>query len=150
PYFDFLARDWSEDGPVNDLLNVRYLVTGTERPLPLVAKDPVRGLKLYERGHWYPRVFLQSQAAERPCGEDIERAIGFAVESYEDDVQRFRLTAAAGDRAVVSEIAYPGWCATVNGRPVEITRATVRGIETPLRTVPVQAGENVIEFRYRP
>jgi hypothetical protein len=150
PYFDFLARDWSEDGTVNDLLNVRYLVTGTERPLRLVAEDAVRGLRLYERAHWYPRVFLQSQITERPSGDDIERAIGLDVELYDDDVQRFRFTATAGDRAIVSEIAYPGWCATVNGRPVEITRATIGSVETPLRSVPVQPGENVVEFRYRP
>src|SRR5262249_51524187 len=120
------------------------------RPLQLIAEDPVRGLKLYERAHWYPRVFLQSQITERPSGDDIERAIGLDVELYDDDVQRFRLTAPAADRAIVSETAYPGWCACVNGRLVESPRATVLGIETPLRTVPVQAGENVIEFRYRP
>jgi hypothetical protein len=76
--------------------------------------------------------------------------VALAVESYDDDIHRFRLTAAAPDRAVVLEIAYPGWCATVNGRPVEIDRATIRGIETPLCSVPVQPGENIIEFRYRP
>jgi hypothetical protein len=150
PYFDFLARDWSEDSQVNDLLNVRYLITGDERPLPLVSEDRARGLKVYERAHWYPRVFLRSQLTEEPNGAAIERAIALAVEEYGDHVQRFRLNSAVRDQAIVSEIAYPGWCATVNGRPVEISHARIAGSETPLRAVPVQPGDNVIEFRYRP
>ena len=145
PYFDFLNRDWSVASEANDLLNVRYVLTRSQLDLPVVEEGQ-NGLRLYERPSAYPRVFLASQygipAEQRRANFDLLR--------YDDHVQRFRISAAHAEPAVVSEIAYPGWCATVNGNPVAIERATLGGVPTPLRKVQLERGVNEVEFRYQP
>lgn len=146
PYFDFLSRDWSIDGPIYDLLNVRYVLSRKDLDLPLIALDSGSGLRLYRRPTAYSRIFLQSQYNAPPG----ERGAQFEVLEYKDEVQRFRLHVDRSELAVVSEIAYPGWCARVNGKPVPIHNAILGGKPTPLRAVQVQPGDNVIEFRYRP
>ena len=146
PYFDFRSSDWSLKGEVNDLLNVRYVLSRASLDLPLVAMDNASGVRLYERPSAYPRLFLASQYGVAPA---LRRA-QFDVLQYDDHTQRFRIHSIQAEQAIVSEIAYPGWCARVNGKPVRIDKARLGGKETPLREVPLEAGENVIEFRYRP
>jgi hypothetical protein len=146
PYFDFLDRDWSVGGNTYDLLNVRYVLARADLDLPLVARDERSGLRLYERPGAYPRIFLASQYGATP---DLRRD-DFDLLQYDDHVQRFRIVAPRAEPAVVSEIAYPGWCATVNGKTVAITQAKLGGTETPLRMVPLEQGINEVEFRYRP
>lgn len=150
PFFDFLQVDWSETGRVNDLLNVRYILTSTDRPYRLVLEDATRKLRLYERPTWYPRVFLASQVSERPDGAAIAAALQLTVEHYDDHRQRFHLQVPAADTAIAAELVYPGWCATVNDRPTPIEPATLGTLRTPLRAVAVPAGEVVLEFTYHP
>jgi hypothetical protein len=146
PYFDFLSRDWSLHSEVDDLLNVRYVLTRAALDFPLVAVDTQSGLRLYERPTAYPRVFLTSQ-----YGTDLPlRRAAFDLLRYDDHFQEYRIRASRREQAVVSEVAYPGWCAQVNSRPARIEHAQLGGIDTPLRAVWVEPGNNVIEFRYRP
>jgi hypothetical protein len=146
PYFDFLSRDWSIHGEVDDLLNVRYVLTRAVLDFPLVAVDEATGLRLYQRPTAYPRVFLTSQ-----YGADLSsRRAAFDLLRYDDHLQEYRIRASRTEQAVISEVAYPGWCAYVNGKAVQIEHARLGGIETPLRAVWVEPGENTLEFRYRP
>jgi uncharacterized membrane protein YfhO len=46
---------------------------------------------------------------------------------------------------VLSDVYYPGWHATVDGRPVRIDR-----VDYLLRGVPVPAGNHRVEFSYDP
>ena len=46
---------------------------------------------------------------------------------------------------VLSDVHYPGWKATVDGRDVPIDR-----VDYLLRGVAVPAGEHTVELRYRP
>jgi hypothetical protein len=46
---------------------------------------------------------------------------------------------------VVADTDYPGWEATIDGRPTPILRANVA-----FRAVEIPAGEHVVEFRFRP
>jgi len=146
PYFDFLAQDWSLHGEVNDLLNFGYVLTRGELDLPLMAQD-ASGLRLYRRPSAYPRVFLASRFRAEP-GQRTPG--GFEMLHYDDHRVAFTLESATDDVAVISEIDYPGWCATVNGSVVPIQRAQLQERSTPLRSVPVSAGRNDIELRYRP
>mgnify|MGYP001212993774 CR=1 FL=1 len=57
----------------------------------------------------------------------------------------YDVVAPAACRLVVSEKAYPGWTATVDGVPVEIATANLA-----LRSVPLPAGRHRVEFVYRP
>jgi hypothetical protein len=64
---------------------------------------------------------------------------------YEPD--RVELSATADRRALVvlSDVHFPGWHATVDGREVPIER-----VDYLLRGVPVDAGTHRIAFTYRP
>lgn len=58
---------------------------------------------------------------------------------------RIRVDDGPGGTLVLSDAWYPGWTATVDGRPVAIAR--YQGF---LRAVPVPAGAHQVEFAYRP
>ena len=148
PYFDFISQVDGIDSERYDLLNVRYVVSREPLDLPRVASDAARGVDLYERRDWLPRVFLQSQA--RAPAAAMADAIGLETLEYGDHAMRFRLRAAAADLAVISEIDYPGWCAQVNGMPVPLVAPTALRPAAPLRAVAVAAGTSEITLRYRP
>ena len=58
---------------------------------------------------------------------------------------RYASRSSANGLAVFSEIYYPGWTATIDGREAEVIRVDyiLRGLEIP-------AGEHTIEFTFRP
>jgi uncharacterized membrane protein YfhO len=55
------------------------------------------------------------------------------------------VAAAADAFLIVSDLYYPGWQASVDGKPARILRAN-----HVMRAVHVPAGEHRIEFAYRP
>ncbi len=148
PFYDLLDADWSEGSRANDLLNIRWVVSRASLDLPVVMRDERLGLTLYERARWLPRVFMSDQL-DWP-GERIEQALQLRVEHYEDHEQVFSIVAPADGTAVVSEAAYPGWCARVNDVATPITPFALPGRAPWARAVPVRAGRNVIAFSYRP
>ena len=145
---DYLMQDWGRDARSADLMNLRWLVSRDDQPLREVMRDAESGLKLYERNRWMPRIFLRSQLDSD--GPDIERELALQVLEYSDHVQRFRIEVAHPDEAIVAELDYPGWCATVNGNAVEIRPAAIDGIKPWHRAVTVPAGSVELAFRYRP
>lgn len=145
---DYLMQDWGRDARSADLMNLRWLVSRDDQPLREVMRDAESGLKLYERNRWMPRIFLRSQLDSD--GPDIERELALQVLEYSDHVQRFRIEVAHADEAIVAELDYPGWCATVNGNAVEIRPAAIDGIKPWHRAVTVPAGSVELAFRYRP
>ena len=85
---------------------------------------------------------------ERPVaglGDDPAEGGEARIVRYEPD--RVELSATAGRRSLVvlSDVHFPGWQATVDGREVPIER-----VDYLLRGVPVDAGTHRIEFSYRP
>ena len=78
----------------------------------------------------------------RSCsgGSDSARITKYASEEVSIDVN----STCAG-LLVLSDMYYPGWDATVNGRA-----ATIHPTDVLLRGVPVTAGHSVVSFRYRP
>lgn len=147
PYYDFLSLDWSEAGEVNDLLNMRYVLTRGVRDLPLVRED-ASGLKLYRRPNAYPRVF-EERLFRAPA---LRRSLppGFRLLRYDDHHMHFEVALQQPQRLVVSEIAYPGWCADIDGQAIAIEPAQLAELRTPLRAVQVPAGTHRLRFEYRP
>jgi hypothetical protein len=56
-----------------------------------------------------------------------------------------QVRAASDGVLVAAETFFPGWVASVDGEPVEIRRANYA-----FRSIPIEAGEHRVEFRYRP
>ena len=82
-------------------------------------------------------------------GLDIDQAFttaGAIDASFDGDAVRVRVDSAPEDRfLVLNERPYPGWRATVDGRPTEIypTNIVMRGLIVP-------AGATLVELRYVP
>lgn len=158
-----------------DLLNVRYIAAvGKDEPgrlvyddgrwrvyeqpnpcprawvVPQVVVDPsVDVVRFRERlaqpGFDPMRVaILQKPLPESlPDAPEVQSQIRFT--KYDADA--FELDVNVNRRAflVLSEMYYPGWEATVNGRP-----ATIYKTDHFLRGMVVPAGQNHVVFRYRP
>jgi hypothetical protein len=70
------------------------------------------------------------------------------IERFEDELIRVRVEGAEpGTRVALHVTAYPGWEATVNGRPVEVSRGHLGLPRASLIHAPVADG--VLELRYR-
>jgi len=109
-----------------------------------VEPDPDRMLELMKRFNYGRQALFESDPrlalSERGAGEPVPE---FTL--YEPDRLRLKVRAAGDAVLVLSELHYPGWKATVDGRPVEILRANYA-----MRAVSVPAGEHEVEFLYRP
>jgi hypothetical protein len=145
PYFDFLCRDWNVDSRVNDLLNVRFVVSPKELPLKQILHDRERNVYLYERDHYLPRVFTRNALAS--AGQD-RPAIAFRILEYRDLCQRYEIDCANEEPVIFSEIRYPGWKARVDGIETPIAAADIEGSENLFRMLRVTAGKHLVEFRY--
>ena len=73
----------------------------------------------------------------------VETGDTATVISYEADRLIVRTQAEADGVLVLSEVAYPGWVATVDGSPAPIYVAN--GL---LRAVPLPAGAHLVELRF--
>ena len=85
---------------------------------------------------------------ERPVaglGDDPAEGGEARIVRYEPDRVELSATAERRSLVVLSDVHFPGWQATVDGREVPIER-----VDYLLRGVPVDAGTHRIEFTYRP
>ncbi len=74
-----------------------------------------------------------------------ERAGTARIASYEPERVRVEATAETGSLVVLSDVFFPGWHATVDGRDVPIER-----VDYLLRGVPIGPGRHTVELAYRP
>jgi uncharacterized membrane protein YfhO len=85
---------------------------------------------------------------ERPT-DAMRAATGNAVAAATEigwDTERLRVTSSGGAAVlVVASQVFPGWEATVDGRPTPIRPANLA-----MRAIVVPEGTHTIEFRYRP
>jgi hypothetical protein len=133
---------------------------------------PVRhadGVSLYEDPHALPRAFVvgrvevepdpervlermrsvdlsQVAVVEEPLPESSTFGDGRAtIVRYEPNRVVVRTTSDARGLLVLTDRWFPGWHATVDGRPAAILRT-----DFLYRGVVVPAGEHMVEFAYRP
>jgi hypothetical protein len=156
-----------------DFFGVRYAL-GKKAP-----RDGLRelfqgrsGVKIFENVNAYPRVWSVHHATSLPDLNAVQAAFRnpkvdlrdtVLLESVapdlqacagEDDIQMpahtpngLRITAKLNCRGMVvlTDTWFPGWRATVDGKS-----ATIYRVDGAVRGVVVEAGEHVIEMRYRP
>lgn len=85
---------------------------------------------------------LPSEQAPDRAGEDAGTA---RITAYEDREVTIETNADGKRLLVLSDVFYPGWVATIDGRDAPIYRANVA-----FRAVAVPPGGHVVQFRYEP
>ena len=135
-------------------LNTKYTIARepTREGQVEVYADPHTAWKVYFNPNHGPRAWLEHTAdnieavdagAFSPDGCGGEGNIEYALVSAQ--TVRVRVESPCAAYLVVADPYYPGWTAANRGKPTPILRA-YRGA----RAVMLSAGENVVEFNYRP
>lgn len=154
----------------DDLLNVLYFIKPKSAPDP----NPVYqdgDWKVYKMPNAFPRAWVVHQLVAAPSHAsafkqldqvDLHRtaivetrlpqplvtasspdSVTFA--SYDADNISLDVTASSSGLLVLSEMYYPGWRATINGKP-----SLIYPVDGALRGIPVSPGANHIELDYAP
>ena len=164
--------DYARLNPHEDLFNVRYRIRPATAPDPgPVYQDAL--WKVYEDPKAYPRAWLVHQTImassdddafqridkggtdfhnvailEKPLPRKLDAsASGDSVRfrSYEADSMSMDVKTAGTGLLVLSEVYYPGWKASVNGKTAEIHK-----VDGALRGVVVPAGVSRVVLEYVP
>jgi hypothetical protein len=127
-------------------LAVRYFITKKDRPsfVSMLASPDFRQLKPWPESDYAVFEFLK---AEPPYGFDAgsgRDAAGVEKVAWHAGRRTFRTNSATGGRFVLVEQFFPGWHATVDGRPVPIERwhQAFQAIEVP-------PGSHRVSFEFR-
>ena len=146
-YFELVRSLPAESSFIQDVLNVRYVVTPTTRPPPmrLVSADKKQGLYVYERPSYFPRVFSLDAALSR---DRRQNDVTFTVDSYNDLNQRFVVITPRDEVVVFSELYYPGWSVIIDAKPAQLAVAGFRAGRPVLRAIALSRGKHHVEFRY--
>lgn len=146
--------------PVLNMLNTKYLIFGKQ------ANQVVHNS--YANGNgWYVRSlrFVKGADAEmagldkldtKHCAVADERfrtqidgsaldSGSVALTSYEPNLLKYSINSAKGGVVVFSEIYYPGWTVTIDGKPAELGR-----VNYVLRALKVPAGKHEVVMEFRP
>ena len=114
-------------------LNVRYVAAEFDLDAPgLALVQTFGGTRVYLNTLWRERAWLDAPNA-------------LPVRVMETQPGRLQLAATGPGPLVISEAAYPGWQATVDGRPAALT-ANADG----LLTLDLPAGAHAVEVVFRP
>lgn len=82
---------------------------------------------------------LMSEALTRPTRDEV------TIESYEPQKVRVKANLSAPGILVLTDAYYPGWQASIDGKPATILRANYM-----FRAVALTEGEHIVEFSYQP
>ncbi len=120
-------------------LNVKYLVASFSiRSADLIPVHQGGRFFVYENPFYKPRAWIESLGSETSDGISI-------VESEEVTPNKLTITAEGPGLLVTSDINYPGWEVSVDGKP-----GTLIMVDDLFRGVELERGNHSIEFRYVP
>jgi len=147
-YSDFINTDQSLNSEINDLLNVRYVISDKKLGTGFIFKDSIQQLNLYERKNWYPRCYWKRQLGKR--GEAIEMENRAAIQqlAYSDLYQKLSVECSIRDTLIFSENYYPGWTCYDNQKRINIYPAAIKNYPPIFRSVVLDKGYHIIEFKY--
>jgi len=124
--------------PRTFLVDRQRTVDGDDAALAAVTQPRFDGRRVAITERTVPGVPQDDGAAGPPAG--TARLL-----SYGDEHVVARADAARAGLLVLTDVHFPGWKATVDGRP-----ATIERVDYLLRGVKVPAGAHTVEFRYEP
>lgn len=89
-------------------------------------------------------IFNKIILEETPTGEDLDKG-NARIESYSPNLVNIKTSSEKTSLLFLSDVYYPGWKVTIDGRPGKIYRAdyTFRAVVTP-------PGEHLVKFIYDP
>lgn len=83
------------------------------------------------------------QSTSHPCEDSFGKQV--TVENYGGNEITLRVTTPCDGFLASSEVMYPGWVATVDGKPTQIFEGNLA-----FRTIPIPQGTHYVVFRYVP
>lgn len=113
--------------------------------IPVPGETEMRSVLASPRFDPLRFAFLEQAAGPPPPCRPPDRPERIAVTEYRPTRVTVRAGAAAPGLLVLSDVYYPGWRASVDGRP-----ARILPIDWALRGVAVTAGTHDVTFTYRP
>lgn len=153
--------------PVLDMLNVKYVIMGQQGGQTFPVPNPhANGNGWFVSGVDYVpdadaeigalgQVDLKNVAV---VDNRFKAALGNAeatqpkdslstvkLTKYDANALIYEVSSTKGGVVVFSEIYYPGWQATVDGKPVDIARA-----DYILRAIRIEPGRHTVEFKFDP
>jgi hypothetical protein len=145
-YFNFIYFNNSPE--IDDLLNIKYVITDKLMDSNYIFRDSVRYLKLYERRNCYPRAYWKHQLGKP--GEEIEADNKQDIQEldYEDEYEKWEIECNSADTLLFSENEYPGWKCFDNQREIPIFRPIIKGYPPLFRAIALTHGRHFIEFKY--
>lgn len=161
------------DSNLLDLMNMKYVLTDQEIRSPRFELVFSRGTKIYRNQTVLPRAFIVPEAKVLSGGEQVQadllspdfdprstvllqeetaeaiagggRGEASIVVYRAEEVAIRASVSSGGGWLVLSDAFYPGWQATVDGKPVKIYRA-----DYAFRAVPLPEGTHLVHFIYDP
>ena len=156
---------------IADLLNIKYVVSFDEISNPKLSKVFEEGqTKIYQNLYAMPRAFFPNQVVRvKDKDEELARmletnfdplTVAFSsqfqfskingtnevnFEKYTDQSILLSTLTQSAAPLVITNVLYPGWTATIDGRPTEINR-----INYIFQSIIVPEGSHQIEFKYLP
>ncbi|HEY4206956.1 MAG TPA: hypothetical protein VGM31_09090 [Puia sp.] len=148
-YADFTGTDRHLHSEVNDLLNIRYVLTDKALDSNFVFKDSIRNMKLYETKNWYPRCYWKRQLGMR--GKLIEKENSSSIRqlAYSDQFEKLLIDCTQKDTLIFSENYYPGWECYDNGRQVNIYPVGIKRYPPLFRSIVLDKGRHEIVMKYK-
>ncbi|MEP7288415.1 MAG: YfhO family protein [Chloroflexota bacterium] len=152
------------------LLGVNYLVEDTDKPISASNIEPIGhsdNALFYHRKDVFPRAWFAAGVTVEPndklvqqsviLGDKdlhnvfVDRPLTCPIASGSANITEYRpndvtiKTNGGGGVLILSDQYYPGWNATIDGKPVDIYRA-----DTVFRAVCVPAGDHTVRYEFRP
>ena len=150
--------------PVLNMLNTKYVIVRGQNQQPMAVQNPgafgnawfVDRVKFVKNANEeidaIGRLSLRHEAvADEKFSSVLGESVGqdststAVITSYDANLLTYDVKSAKGGVLVFSEIYYPGWTATVDGKPAELGR-----VNYVLRALKVEPGQHKVELAFFP
>jgi hypothetical protein len=128
-------------------LNVRYVLSAVPLDSPDLRQVQKDGkVRLYQNSRVRSRaVFLPGKSVPPASLKEVATGVNVPLASYDQQSLEIRFDAPENGVLIVSDLYYPGWTVSVDGRQADLVRAG-----EIFRAVRLQEGSHIIRMEYKP